>query len=216
MNIAQYIDHTILAADSKPEAIERLCSEAREFQFSTVCVPPYYVRKASRLLEETDVRISTVIGFPMGFSTTSAKVEEIKRAINDGVDELDVVINICAVKSKDWNYVKNDIDSVTRTAQLKSKIVKIIFEVNLLTKEEILKLCEICNQVEVDFVKTSTEINDKGPSIELVKLLKEKLNKSIKIKAAGGIKSKAEAEGLLAAGADRLGSSLGITIVSGV
>ena len=216
MNIAQFIDHTILAADSQPEAVERLCKEAREFQFLTVCVPPYYVNKASRLLIESEVKISTVIGFPMGYSTTSAKVEEIKRAINDGVDELDVVINICAVKSKDWNYVKNDIESVTRAAQLRSKIVKIIFEVKLLTKEEILKLCQICNEVEVDFVKTSTEVDEPKATIGLVKLLKENLLKSIKINVCGGVKSKADAEGLLAAGADRLGSSLGIAIVSNI
>ena len=214
MNIATFIDHTLLKADSSPDDITQLCNEAVQFEFRAVCVPPYYVNLASNVVAETGVKVATVIGFPMGYAATAAKVEEIKRAINDGVDEVDIVINIAAVKNKHWSYVKNDIDSTTRTAQLRGKIVKIIFETSLLTQDEIQKLCEICNQVEVDFVKTSTGYNGEGATTELVKLLKTNLTNSIKVKAAGGIKSKADAEELISAGADRLGSSSSIAIMS--
>ncbi|MEL6923717.1 MAG: deoxyribose-phosphate aldolase [Bacteroidota bacterium] len=215
MNIANYIDHTALKADCTPEDVKQICKEALQFGFRAVCIPPYYVSMASRMLDETSVHVATVIGFPMGYSTTFAKVEEIKRAILDGVDEVDIVVNLAAVKSKNWNYIKSDMESTTRTAQMRGKVVKAILEVSLLNREEIEKLCEICNQVEVDFVKTSTGFHNSRVDAEIVRLLREKLAPSIKVKAFGGISSKEDAQDLISAGADRLGSSASIAIVSG-
>ncbi|MFT4973619.1 MAG: deoxyribose-phosphate aldolase, partial [Saprospiraceae bacterium] len=149
MSLARKIDHTILKADCTPEDIVQLCHEALEYEFAAVCVPPYYIKQAVNILEDSMVSVATVIGFPMGYSNTPSKVEEIKRAIDEGIDEVDVVINIAAVKDGNWNFVKNDVDSTTRAAHLKGKVVKIILETDLLTTEEIEKICEICSAVGV-------------------------------------------------------------------
>ena len=215
MNIANYIDHTVLKADCTPNDIKQICQEAIEFGFRAVCIPPFYISLAKRKLIDSNVRVATVISFPMGYSTTFAKVEEIKRAILDGADEVDIVVNLAAIKSGNWNYVKSDLESTTRAAQLRGRLVKVIFEVNLLDQEEIEKLCKICTEVEVDFVKTSTGFSGTKVTTEVITLLKNNLAPSIKIKAAGGIRSKADAESLITAGADRLGSSASIAIVSG-
>ena len=143
MNIASYIDHTILRPDCTIRDIEQICGEASTHSFKAVCVPPYFVPSASQLLKDVEVKIATVIGFPMGYGTVSSKVEEIKRALNDGADEVDVVINIAATKNGDWTYVRNDIDSVTRAVHLKGKAIKLILETGLLDREEIIKLCEL-------------------------------------------------------------------------
>ncbi len=213
MNFASVIDHTILKPDCSIDDIKRICSEAITHQFATVCVPPYFIKDASRMLDGENVKVSTVIGFPFGYSATAAKVEEIKRAINDDIDELDVVINIAAVKSGHWNHVKNDIDSITIAAHLKGKVIKVIFETSLLTKDEIKKLCTICNEKGVDFVKTSTGFSGGGATEEMVRFLKENLSPKIKIKASGGIKTKKQAEALIKAGANRLGTSSGLAFV---
>lgn len=214
MKLAEYIDHTILRPDCTIESITKLCEEALQFSFYAVCVPPYFVSSAFRLLDDSPVKVSTVIGFPMGYSSTQAKVEEIKRAIVDGADELDVVCNICAVKSNNWNYVKSDIDAVTRIAHLRSRTVKIIFETGLLTQEEIQRLCEICRQVDVDFVKTSTGFNGAGATPELINLMKTHLPSKIKIKASGGIRTADDACRLIEAGAARIGCSSSVKIMS--
>ncbi len=213
MNFASVIDHTILKPDCSIDDIKKVCSEAITHQFAAVCVPPYFIKDAARLLEGEKVKVSTVIGFPMGYSATPSKVEEIKRAINDDIDELDVVINIAAVKSGHWNHVKNDIDSITIAAHLKGKIIKIILETTLLTEDEIKTLCAICNEKGVDFVKTSTGFNGPGATKEMVRFLKDNLSPKIKIKASGGIKTKEQAEALIKAGADRLGTSSGLDLV---
>ena len=213
MNFASVIDHTILKPDCSLDDIKRVCAEAIEHGFATVCVPPYFIKDAARLLKDSNIKVATVIGFPFGYNATVAKVEEIKRAINDEIDELDVVINIAAVKSGQWNYVKNDIESMTMAAHLKGKIIKVIFETALLTKDEIKKLCEICNEKGVDFVKTSTGFNGSGASVEMVQFLKENLSPKIKIKASGGIKTKDQAEALVNAGSDRLGTSSGLDLI---
>lgn len=211
MNFASVIDHTILKPDCSIDDVKRICAEAITHQFASVCIPPYFIKDAARLLEEEKVKVCTVIGFPLGYSPTVAKVEEIKRAINDDVDELDVVINIAAVKSGHWNHVKNDIDSITIAAHLKGKVIKVIFETALLTEDEIKKLCAICNEKEVDFVKTSTGFSG-GATEKMVCFLKENLSSKIKIKASGGIKTKEQAQALINAGADRLGTSSGIEL----
>lgn len=215
MDIASFIDHTILRPDCTKGDIKRICLEAIEHNFCSVCVPPYYVGTAVRILEDKPVKVATVIGFPMGYSPTPAKVEEMKKAMDEGVDELDVVINICAVKNKDWNFLRNDIYTMTTAAHLKGKVVKVIIETGLLTEEEITKVCELCLEIKPDFVKTSTGYNGEGASVYSVRLLKKLLGKSIRIKASGGIRDQEMALQMIEAGAKRIGTSSGIKIVSG-
>ncbi len=215
MDLASYIDHTVLKADCTLEDISKICSEAMQFHFAAVCVPPFYVKKASEYLADSPVKVATVIGFPMGYSTTAAKVEEIKRAIDEGANELDAVVNICAVKSGMWNIVRSDIDSLVTAAHLKGKTVKIILETGLLSEEEIHKLCKICLELEPDFVKTSTGFNGEGATVATIHLLKQILQDKIKIKASGGIRTKEDALRLIEAGANRIGSSSSVMIING-
>ncbi len=214
MDLARLIDHTLLKPDASQEDIIKLCEEALAHDFAAVCIPPYWVSEAVRQLEKSKVKVATVIGFPMGYSATAAKVEEIKRSIDEGADELDVVINICAIKSANWNYLQNDIDRTTTAVHLKGKQIKIIMETGLLTAPEISKVCEICQELEPDFVKTSTGINGPGASVEVVQLLRQNLSDSIKIKASGGIRTRQDAINLVNAGAQRLGSSSGVKIIT--
>lgn len=214
MNLASTIDHTILKPGITIEDVKIKCQEAKDYAFAAVCIPPYYVNETANLLEDSRVKVATVVGFPMGYSAVSAKVEEIKKAVNDGADELDAVINICAVKSGNWNFVKNEIESLTTACHMKGKILKLIIETGMLTEEEIRQVCEISVVADVDYIKTSTGMNGPGASVEVVKLLREILPKKIKIKASGGIRDKAFAEQLIQAGADRIGTSSGIQIVN--
>lgn len=209
MSLANVIDHTILRPDCTHSDIEKVCKEAIKHQFKAVCIPPYYVKDAKILLENSSVKVATVIGFPSGYSSTPAKVEEIKRALDDGADEFDVVVNICAIKNGNWNFVQNDIESMTRAVHLKGKSIKIILETALLNKEEIEKACAICTNSGVNFVKTSTGFNGPGASEETVRFLRSILPPSIKIKASGGIRSKELAHKMLEAGAERIGTSVG-------
>lgn len=213
MDIASTIDHTILKPDCNLKDIKEVCAEAIKHQFCAVCIPPHYVRDAARLLEDTKVKVCTVIGFPMGYSPIVAKVEEIKRAIDEGAEELDVVVNNCAVKDGNWNHVKNDIESVTMATHLKGKVIKIIFETALLNNDEIEKLCNICNEIGVDFVKTSTGFSGSGATEEVVRFMKSKLSAKIKIKASGGIRTLKKAQAMVDAGAHRIGASSGIAIL---
>ncbi|MCR9286000.1 MAG: deoxyribose-phosphate aldolase [Bacteroidetes bacterium] len=215
MNLTKFIDHTILKPNCTKADIERICEEADLYQFPTVCIPPFFVKDAANILEDKLVKVGTVIGFPMGYSTTAAKVEEIKRSINDGADEVDVVVNVCAIKSEQWNYVRNDIDSATRAVHLKGKVIKIILETCLLTASEIKRVCDFCTEIGVDYVKTSTGFNGEGATNETVAYLKSLLPSNIKIKASGGIKSQNQAIELIEAGANRLGCSSSLQIVEG-
>jgi deoxyribose-phosphate aldolase len=215
MNIASYIDHTILRADCNSEDIKRICAEAVQYKFKSVCVPPYFVKEAAGHLENSPVKVVTVIGFPMGYSTTPSKVEEIKRAIDDGAHEVDVVVNLCAIKSGNWNYVGNDIDSMTTAVHIKGKVIKVILETGLLDEAEIRRLCRLCEDSKVDFVKTSTGFNGEGANIQVLNLLKSSLSSKVKIKASGGIRTREDALRLIEAGANRIGTSSGVLIVSG-
>jgi len=210
--LAGLIDHTLLKSNIDKQQIENLCADAIENEFAAVCIPPYYVSNAASLLKDSNVKVATVIGFPMGYATLFAKVEEIKRAIQDGADEIDAVLNISAVKDGSWNYVTNEIQSFTRAAHLKGKILKLIIEAAVLTDEQVRKVCEIANTEKVDFVKTSTGYNG-GATTEMVSQLKEYLNDSIKIKASGGIRTKAQAISLIDAGAQRIGTSASKDII---
>lgn len=212
-DLAHLIDHTLLKSDCSSKDIEQLCQEAIKYQFAAVCVPPFFVKKAVQCLKEHSVKIATVVGFPMGYSCTPAKVEEVKRAVIEGADEIDVVVNICAIKENNWSYVQNDINSMTTAAQMRGRIIKVIFETSLLSPTEIKKLCQICNDIGVNYVKTSTGFNNSTATASAVSLMRKHLHKDIKIKASGGIRDKATAEQMIAAGADRLGCSASIKII---
>ena len=215
MDLARFIDSTILKPDTTLAEIKKLCEEAKQYEFMAVCVPPFYVKDAAKLLEGSPVKVGTVVGFPMGYSATPGKVEEIKKAIDEGATELDCVINICAVKSKQWNYVRNEIESMAMACQMRGKTIKLILETGLMTDAELAKLCELSAEVKVNFVKTSTGVNGKGASVQIVDSLRKKLPPTVKIKASGGIRDRKLAEELIAAGADRIGTSVGVALVTG-
>lgn len=213
MNIAQYIDHTILKPTTTLEDVKKVCDEAREYGFAAVCVPPLYVKKAKELLADSGLKIATVIGFPFGYSAIEAKVAEIVLAIVDGVDELDMVVNISAIKNGDWEFIANEINTVMPIVKNKDKVIKVIIETGELTEDEIIKCCDIYGAAGVDFVKTSTGYSKEGASIKAVKLIRSHLADNVKIKASGGIKSFWFAKELLNAGASILGCSSSVKIV---
>jgi len=216
MNIAPYIDHTLLKPDATAVDIQQLCAEAVAYHFAAVCLPPYYVQEAYHFLPQTEQRplIATVIGFPMGYCATPAKVEEIKRAIDDGADELDVVININAVKSKAWNYVRNDLDSMITTAHMKGKIIKVILETGLLDGSEIDQLCDLALELKPDFLKTSTGFNGQGATPQVVQHLLSRVGPDISIKASGGIRTHEDARKYVELGVQRIGASRSIALVT--
>lgn len=213
MNLAQYIDHTNLSPIATAADIRKLCEEAIEYGFKAVCVPPYHVSNAFDCVGEKSVLISTVVGFPFGYSTLPPKAEEIKKAIDNGAQELDAVLNLAAVKEKKWNYVRNEIEILTTTCHLQDRVIKIIFETGVLTREEIVKLCEICSAVGVNFVKTSTGYNGAGATVEAVQLMKANLPSNIGIKASGGIRTMQTMQDMIEAGATRIGSSSAVSIL---
>ncbi len=213
MDLARYIDHTLLKPDCTSKDIATLCDQAKQHAFAAVCLPPYYVREASHLLEEGKTKLSTVVGFPMGYASIPSKVEEIKRAIDEGAHELDAVLNICAIRNGHWNFVRNEVESLTTACHMRGRIIKLIFETGLLRQEEVSRLCEIVSEVKVDFVKTSTGFNGPGANPEIVRFLRQSLPESIRIKASGGIRSAEQARELIAAGANRIGTSEGLALV---
>jgi deoxyribose-phosphate aldolase len=212
MMINKIIEHTILRPDSSLEDIRRLCDEAIQYQFYGVCIPPFFVKDAARFLNE-QAKVITVVGFPMGYSTIPSKVEEIKRALDEEADEVDMVVNISAIKSGNWSYIKNEIDSTMRAVSMKGRIMKLIIEAALLTKDEIVEICRIAEQNEVHFIKTSTGFNADGATVDMVGFLRDTLSPKIKIKASGGIKSLDKVQSLLNAGADRVGTSNSVSIM---
>ncbi len=215
MKLSTYIDHTILKPTTLISDIEKLCAEAKQYSFAAVCVPPNFVKKAKELLVGSSVKIATVIGFPFGYSAVEAKIAEILLAIVDGVDELDVVINISAIKNNDWLYLANEINHIMPIIRSNGKVVKIIIESGILTDEEIIKCCEIYGLAGIDYLKTSTGYAEKGASVEAVSLFRLHLPAQVQIKASGGIRDYAFAKQLIDAGATRLGCSAGVAIVQG-
>ncbi|WP_126973490.1 deoxyribose-phosphate aldolase [Gynurincola endophyticus] len=215
MNIAAYIDHTILKANTSVAEIEKLCAEAREFQFAAVCVPPPYIKLATELLAGTNVKTATVIGFPFGYANTAAKMAESQAAIKDGADELDVVVNLIEIKRGNWDYLKHEISDLTQYIHQEGKIIKVIVESGILSEEELIKCCEILGPVNIDFMKTSTGYAEKGASTQAVEIMRAHLPQHIQIKASGGIRDYTFAAQLVNAGATRLGCSAGVAIVKG-
>ena len=215
MDIAKFIDHTVLKPTTLISDIEKLCAEAKEYGFAAVCVPPNFVKKAKALLQGSAVKVATVIGFPFGYSAVEAKIAEILLAIVDGADELDVVINISAIKNNDWQFLADEINHIMPIIRSKNKVIKIIIESGVLTDEEIIKCCDIYGLAGIDYLKTSTGYAEKGASVEAVKLFRKHLPQHIQIKASGGIRDYAFAKELVDAGATRLGCSAGVAIVKG-
>lgn len=213
MNIAPYIDHTLLKPTATLPEIEKLCKEAVEYGFAAVCVPPLYVKKAKEFLGDADIKTATVIGFPFGYCAIEAKVAEMVLAVVDGADELDIVVNISAIKNGDWTFIANEINTIMPIVRNKNKVVKVIIESGVLTDEEIIKCCDIYGAAGVDYVKTSTGYAEKGASIHAVQLIRAHLADSIKIKASGGIRSYSFAKELINAGANRLGCSASVKII---
>ena len=210
--LEKYIEQTILKSDLTKSELAVFCHEAVSYGFYAVCIPPYFVKFVKSILPKDKVKIVTVVGFPMGYQSIPVKVEEAKRALEDGADEIDAVMNIAALKSQEYEHVKEGIDAIATYCRLKSKVIKIIIESSLLSDEEIIKACEICAEIGVDFVKTSTGFFG-GASPEHVRLMREHLPPKIKIKASGGIRDAAFAIKLIEAGADRIGTSSGVKMV---
>lgn len=213
--VYQYIDHTILKPTTLLSDIEKLCAEAIEYKFAAVCVPPPFVKKAKELLQGSSVKTATVIGFPFGYSATEAKLAEVLLAIVDGADELDVVINLIALKNNDWQYLANEINHLMPIIKEKGKAIKIIIESGILTDDEIIKCCELYGAAGIDYLKTSTGYAEKGASLHAVSFFKKHLPPHVQIKASGGIRDFAFAQELVAAGATRLGCSASVAIVNG-
>lgn len=215
MNIAASIDHTILKPTTTIAEIEQCCSEAVQYGFAAVCVPPPFVKRAATILAPTDVRIATVIGFPFGYSVTEAKVAETILAIVDGAHEIDMAINLIALKQADWTYLQKEVSLLVEICHNKGRLLKVIIESGILSTEEIISCCEKLGPLGINFMKTSTGYAEKGASIEAVQLMKKHLPPTVKIKASGGIRDYASASAMINAGASRLGCSASVAIVSG-
>ena len=211
MELNSYIDHTNLNNCATLKDIEKLCNEARDYHFASVCVHPYYVSLASKLLKDSPVAVCTVIGFPQGMNTKEVKVFEAINAVENGADEIDMVINIAALKNKDYDYVKEEIEEIRDS--IDGKVLKVIIETCLLDEEEIIKMTEICNETFVNFIKTSTGFSKYGARVEDVELINKHKNDVLEIKASGGIRTLEDAEAMINAGATRIGASKGVEIM---
>ncbi|OAS85021.1 2-deoxyribose-5-phosphate aldolase [Metabacillus litoralis] len=213
-NIAKMIDHTALKADTTKDTIEKLCKEASEYKFASVCVNPTWVETAAQLLKGSDVKVCTVIGFPLGANTPETKAFETKDAIEKGATEVDMVINIGALKDKNDELVERDIRAVASAAKGKA-LSKVIIETSLLTEEEKVRACEIAVRAGADYVKTSTGFSSGGATVEDIELMRKTVGPEIGVKASGGVRDTEGAEELVKAGATRIGASSGVSIVKG-
>lgn len=215
MNVAAYIEHTKLHPTLTIGDIDRLVSEAKQFQFFGVCVPPFWVKRAKREIGQDKIALITVAGFPLGYNMTETKLDEIKRAIDDGADEVDLVWNISSFKTG-LPWTKIEIAKCSNLAHTHQKLLKVIIETSYLSDSEIVQACTICADAGADFVKTSTGFAPSGATLEHIVLMKKTLPASVGIKASGGIKTLASAEALIHAGAHRIGTSSGVSIVSSI
>lgn len=211
MNYNKMIDHTVLKADTPLETIKRICDEAMEYGFASVCINPCHVAYCADYLKDSDVNVCTVIGFPLGANTSAVKAFETKDAIANGVDEIDMVMNIGALKDKNYDLVRDDVKAVVEAAN--GTLVKVILETCLLTEDEIKKACELCVEAKADYVKTSTGFSTRGATIEDVRIMKEAVHGKAKVKAAGGVRTPEDMVKIVAAGADRIGTSAGCSLV---
>ncbi|TQR19277.1 deoxyribose-phosphate aldolase [Psychrobacillus vulpis] len=214
-NIASLIDHTLLKQNATKEQIEKLCEEAKTYTFASVCVNPTWVELSAKLLQESSVKVCTVIGFPLGASTTKVKAFETTNAIENGADEIDMVINVGALKDADYDFVQQDIAAVVEAAKGKA-IVKVILETCLLTDEEIKKASELSKAAGADFVKTSTGFSTEGATVKAVKIMRETVGSELGVKASGGVRSLEDLQAMVDAGASRIGASSGVDIMQGL
>ena len=210
MNYNKMIDHTVLKADTPLETVKRICDEAMEYGFASVCINPCHVAYCADYLKDSDVNVCTVIGFPLGANTSAVKAFETKDAIANGADEIDMVMNIGALKDKNYDLVRDDVKAVVEAAN--GTLVKVILETCLLTEDEIKKACELCVEAKADYVKTSTGFST-GATIEDVRIMKEAVHGKAKVKAAGGVRTPEDMVKIVAAGADRIGTSAGCSLV---
>ncbi|MBQ0045837.1 MAG: deoxyribose-phosphate aldolase [Mycoplasma sp.] len=214
MELNKLIDHTLLRADASKAEIEKLCEEAKQYHFASVCVNPHYVSMCAKLLKDTDVKVCTVIGFPLGQATTKVKCNEALDACRNGATEVDMVINIAALKDRDLDFVANEIVQVKEVCHRNHAILKVIIETCLLTQRNKIDACQCVSLAHADYIKTSTGFSTAGATIEDIKLMKKYVDPSVKIKASGGIRTRKDAIALVEAGASRLGTSRGIDIVT--
>lgn len=213
-NLARFIDHTLLKADATKEQILTIVKEAKEYNFASVCVNPTWVKLAAAELKDTPVDVCTVIGFPLGSTTSEVKAFETKNAIENGATEVDMVINIGALKDRDFNLVEEDIKAVVNAAKGKA-LTKVIIETSLLTNEEKVKACELAVSAGADYVKTSTGFSTGGATVEDIALMRKTVGPDIGVKASGGVRSLADTEAMIKAGATRIGASSGKEIING-
>ena len=211
MNYNKMIDHTVLKADTPLETVKKICDEAMEYGFASVCINPCHVAYCADYLKDSDVNVCTVIGFPLGANTSAVKAFETKDAIANGADEIDMVMNIGALKDKNYDLVRDDVKAVVEAAN--GTLVKVILETCLLTEDEIKKACELCVEAKADYVKTSTGFSTRGATIEDVRIMKEAVHGKAKVKAAGGVRTPEDMVKIVAAGTDRIGTSAGCSLV---
>lgn len=211
--IAAMIDHTLLKPDATREQIERLCQEAKEYQFASVCVNPYWVKEVATQLAGSGVAVCTVVGFPLGATTAEVKAFETKNAIQNGATEIDMVINVGALKSGDITTVQRDIKAVVDAAD--GVLVKVILETGLLTEEEIVTACQQAKAAGAQFVKTSTGFGNGGATVETIRLMRETVGAEMGVKASGGVRDQETAIKMIQAGANRIGASASVAIVTG-
>jgi deoxyribose-phosphate aldolase len=211
--VASLIDHTILGADVTTEQVKKKCIEAKKYNFASVCVNPDKVKLTNKELQESSVKVCTVIGFPLGTTFTEVKVKETEKAISQGADEIDMVMKLGALKEGNVDLVKTDIESIVNIAD--EKIIKVIIETCYLTDQEIALACEIAKEAGADFVKTSTGFGSGGATVHDIKLMKKTVGKKMGVKASGGIHNLEEAKAMIKAGATRIGASSGVKIVEG-
>ena len=214
INYAQYCDHTVLKADTIRKTVEKFCNEAKEYGFASVCVNPTHVRYAAGLLRDSGVKTCCVIGFPLGANTSFVKGIETRDAVANGAQEVDMVINVGALKDKDFDLVYRDIKAVVDASEGQA-IVKVILETCLLTEDEKIKACELAKKAGAYFVKTSTGFGSGGATVEDIRLMKKVVGDTMEVKASTGIKTREDADKMIEAGASRLGTSAGIAIVKG-
>lgn len=214
MNLANHIDHTLLKQDATVKQINQLITEAKKYDFASVCINPYWVKYCADALKNTNVKICTVIGFPLGATSTAAKVAESKEALKDGADELDMVINIGELKANNDIAVKKDIHAVAEVCHQHGKILKVIIETCLLTDNQKIKACHLSEEAGADFVKTSTGFSTGGANVHDVKLMRQSVSSKVKVKAAGGIHTQQDALDMINAGADRIGASASVKIMN--
>ncbi|GAA4706133.1 deoxyribose-phosphate aldolase [Brevibacillus fulvus] len=213
MDLNKYIDHTLLKPEATKAMIEQLCKEAKEYQFASVCVNPAWVKLCAQLLADSQVKVCTVIGFPLGATTTAAKAAETRDAIANGADEIDMVLNVGALKSGERDVVEQDIAAVVAAAD--GRLVKVILETGLLTDEEKVLACQLSVKAGAHFVKTSTGFGPGGATVEDIALMRKTVGPTIGVKASGGVRNREAALAMVEAGATRIGASAGIAIVSG-